>query len=166
MFKKINWPRLVLSLAGPQVIGYAGMLFTKPALNDWYANLDKVSFNPPNWVFGAVWPVLYLLMGVSVYLIWQQTDKLKQKQEKRRAHCAVWLFWFHLLFNFSWTAIFFIFKNTGLALLNLLVLVALIVMIMKEFWHIKRAAAYLLWPYLLWVFFALALNYAIWLLNM
>lgn len=158
-FKIMNYKRLAISLSLPQLAGIIGSLFTTPAIPNWYANLNKPSFNPPNWIFGPVWIILYVLMGISVYLIWQEVEKNKKSKN------AVTLFWMHLIFNASWPIIFFGLKNPALAFINIIIILAFIIILMIKFWKINKYSTYLLAPYLLWVSFAALLNYFIWHLN-
>ena len=157
--KSMSYKRLIISLALPQLAGIVGAFFTSPAIPGWYANLIKPSFSPPNWLFGPVWITLYILMGISVYLIWQ---KIKQN---KKAVGTLWLFWTHLFFNAIWSIIFFGLQNPGLAFINIIIIWLMIVVLIIKFWRINRWAAYLLIPYLLWVSFASALNCFIWYLN-
>lgn len=151
--------RLVISLALPQLAGLIGSAFTISAIPTRYADLEKPGFSPPSWLFGPVWVLLYILMGISIYLIWQKTE------ENKKAKGAIFLFWFHLIFNASWSIIFFGFQNPGLAFVNIIIIWLLIIILMIKFWKINKWSAYLLIPYLLWVSFAGALNYFIWRLN-
>ena len=151
----MNYKRLSISLILPQLTGIIGSFFTVSAIPTWYTTLVKPSFSPPNWLFGPVWVTLYFLMGISIYLIWQKVGKTKD----------FWLFWTHLFFNAIWTMVFFGLRNPGLALINIVILLCLIVVLIIRFWKIKKTSAYLLMPYLLWVSFATYLNWAIWRLN-
>jgi len=143
----------------PQLAGVIGSFFTAPAIPAWYSTLTKPNFSPPNWLFAPVWLSLYLLMGISAYLIWQKTA------EQEKAKSALKLFWSHLIFNALWSIIFFGLQNPGLAFLNIIILWILIVILIVKFWKISSWAAYLLIPYLIWVSFASILNYYIWYLN-
>jgi len=149
----MNYKRLIASLVLPQLAGVVGSLFTFSSVSTWYVGLIKPALNPPSWIFGPVWITLYLLMGISVYLIWQKDSK------------ATTLFWIHLFFNASWSVIFFGLQNPGLALINILVILVFIIALIIKFWKIDKRASYLLVPYLLWVSFATYLNYSIWILN-
>ena len=156
---KLNYKRLIISLALPQLAGTVGSFFTTPAISTWYTTLQRPSFSPPNWLFGPVWIMLYILMGISVYLIWQKVE------QNKIARGALWLFWIHLFFNAIWSVIFFGLQNPGLAFINIIIIWLLIIALMIKFWKISRWASYLLIPYLLWVSFASVLNYFIWYLN-
>ena len=156
---KLNYKRLIICIALPQMAGLVGSFFTAPAITGWYASLQKPSFNPPNWLFGPVWFLLYVLMGISAYLVWEKLA------ENKKAKGAMRLFWIHLFFNASWSIIFFGFQNPGLAFINIIIIWLLIIALIVKFWKISRWASYLLIPYFLWVSFASVLNYFIWYLN-
>lgn len=148
---------LILSIAITESVGILGSVFTAPAIPTWYRGLEKPAFNPPNWIFGPVWTVLYLLMGISLYLVWSSGKKEKAYTLK--------IFWLHLLANFMWSFFFFGLKNPLLGLVEIVVLLGLIVYVMKLFWRINSWSTYLLVPYLLWTSFATLLNFSIWQLN-
>ena len=156
----MNFRRLIVSLIVPQLAGMLGTFFTPVSVvSGWYASLEKPFFAPPNWLFGPVWIALYILMGISIYLIWQQKDKGKETGEAMR------LFWIHLVFNAIWSPIFFGMKNLGLAFIDILIILIFIVVMIVMFWKISKWASWLLVPYLFWIAFALALNYFVWYLN-
>ncbi len=157
--KKINILKLVASLLLCQAAGIVGAFFTRSAIDTWYAGLNKPFFSPPNWLFAPAWLTLYLLMGVSLYLIWRQGLKIK---ENKKAFC---LFLFHLLINALWSIIFFSLRNPFGALICIFLLWVLILVLIKKFFKIEKKSAYLLIPYWLWVSFATILNFAIWQLN-
>jgi translocator protein len=150
---------LAFSLALPLAAGLIGSVATTPAIGTWYAVLNKPVFNPPNWIFGPVWTALYLLMGISLYRIWALVPA------RPEARPAVTLFVIHLAVNALWSIAFFGFKSPGLALLIIITLLGMITVIIKKFYRLDRAAAYLLFPYLAWVGFATLLNFAVWQLN-
>lgn len=149
---KINWSRLFLAVLITQGAGGLGALATTPQIGNWYVYLNKPFFSPPNWLFGPVWTVLYLMMGVSLYLGWQKKVNLK------------W-FWVQLGLNTLWSFLFFGLESPGWALVEIAILWIAIVMTIKSFWAKNRIGSYLLLPYLLWVSFASVLNGAIWWLN-
>lgn len=155
----MNYKRLIISLALPQLAGLIGSIFTTSAIPVWYATLQRPSFSPPNWIFGPVWITLYVLMGISVYLVWQKIEV--NKKAKR----AMLFFWIHLFFNASWSIIFFGFQNPGLAFVNIIIIWFFIIVLMIKFWQINKWSTHLLIPYLLWVSFASILNFFIWYLN-
>lgn len=150
-------PQLFLSMSLSLAAGFIGSYFTVSAIPTWYVTLNKPSFSPPNWVFGPVWTALYILMGISFYLVWISRKKAKQK--------AIKLFLIQLTLNAAWSIIFFGMKNPALALIDVIALWVTIILTIKYFYPITRTATYLLTPYLLWVSFASILNLMIWLLN-
>jgi len=155
----MNYKRLLISLILPQLAGVVGSFFTVSAIPTWYAGLIKPDFSPPNWLFAPVWVILYLMMGVAVYLIWQQLDKVKTAKN------FLAVFWIHLFFNATWSIIFFGLQNPGIAFVNIIIIWLFILALLIKGWVIDKRAAYLLIPYFLWVSFASVLNYFIWYLN-
>jgi translocator protein len=144
-----GWVALPLLLGGG-----VGRIFQPGA---WYDSLAKPTFNPPDWVFGPVWTLLYILMGVAAWLVWRRYGA--------RARGALTLFVAQLAFNVGWSAMFFGLRSPGLAFAWICVLWVLIVATVVAFWRLRRAAGALLLPYLVWVSFAAVLNYSIWQLN-
>lgn len=155
--KNINWRRLLIALFIPQVAGLLGVIFTAPEINSWYENLNKPFFNPPGWIFGPVWTVLYILMGISLYLVWQKRDSLGER-------IFDW-WWIQLALNVLWSVIFFGWHLPLLALIEIGFLWWSIRKTMKSFVEVGRAPVRLLIPYLAWVSFAAILNTAIVWLN-
>jgi tryptophan-rich sensory protein len=152
--------RLLVACAaslGAGLIGSLAMVGGGP--RSWYAALAKPSFTPPNWVFGPVWTVLYLLMGIAAFLIW--------RKGLASAGVKTALAWFlvQLGLNALWTPVFFGLHRIGLALAVIVLLGAAIVATMYRFFRISRPAGLLLVPYLLWVSFATVLNASLWYLN-
>lgn len=150
--------KLLVSLALPLGLGAIAGLFTADAVPEWYATLNKPSFAPPNWVFGPVWTTLYVLMGISLFLIWKRSKSKKRDQ-------AVLVFFIQLALNFGWSFIFFYFNRIGLALIEIVLLWASILVMLMLFHKIKPLAAYINIPYLLWVTFATILNAGYFILN-
>jgi benzodiazapine receptor len=151
--------KLLISVAGCLLVGFIGSLATTPAIPTWYETLNKPFFNPPNWIFGPVWTTLYILMGISVYLIW--TKGIKNKKNKD----ALYFFLIQLGLNFIWSFLFFGFQNPQLAFVEIIFLWAAILITIVKFWKLSKLAAYLLLPYIVWVSFALILNLFIAILN-
>jgi len=149
----------VLSIAICLVVGFLGSVFTMPSINTWYAALNKPIFNPPNWIFGPVWTALYILMGISVYLI------LRKGLRNRRVILATSLFGLQLLLNLEWSFIFFGSHKLPLAFTEILFLWFAILLTIIYFYRLSKTAGWLLVPYLLWVSFAAVLNFVIWRLN-
>jgi len=150
--------KLSASLALPLGLGAVAGIITSDAIPGWYETLNRPSFNPPNWLFGPVWTTLYLLMGISLFLIW------KQKRSKAR-NLAILVFLFQQALNFGWSFIFFYFNRIGFALIEICLLWSSIVIMLVLFYKIKPIAAYINIPYLLWVTFATLLNASYYLLN-
>lgn len=151
--------KLVIAFIICQAAGAIGSIFTVPAIPNWYQGLNKPDFNPPNWVFAPVWFILFTMMAVSLYLIWEKG------LEGKRNRSAVFLFLVHLMINAFWSLAFFGLHNLMLAMIVILILWAAIAVLILLFKRIDKVAAYLLAPYLLWVSFATVLNFAILRLN-
>lgn len=155
---KSNILKLVIALLITIGLGSLGGLFTYPEIKNWYTTLQKPSFQPPNWLFGPVWTLLYTLMGISAYLVW----KLPATAQRNK---ALAVFTIQFILNFCWSIIFFNQHQIGWALVEIIVMWACIVLTMISFSKLSSAAAWLLLPYILWVSFATILNAAIWKLN-
>ena len=154
-----NLPKLLISVIGCELVGFLGTPFTISAISTWYSTLNKPFFAPPNWIFGPVWTLLYLLMGVAFYLIW------KQDRQKKKVKTAEIYFLTQLALNFIWSPIFFGLRAPLLGLIVIVAMWVLIKMTMEKFYPLSKLAFYLLLPYLLWVSFATLLNAAIVVLN-
>jgi benzodiazapine receptor len=132
--------------------------FTAASVATWYVGLDKPAWTPPGWVFGPVWTVLYISMGVAAWLVWT-----------RRAEAAVnlplALFAAQLAVNAAWSGLFFTLRSPGLGLIAIVTLWFLVVATLLAFWLVRPPAGALLLPYLAWLSYAAALNFAIWRLN-
>jgi translocator protein len=149
---------LVWSVIVCQMAGIIGAFFTSPAIPYWYAGLVKPSFNPPSWLFGPVWTLLYLLMGISLYLVWIA------KRNKKRG-CALKAFGVQLGLNSLWSVIFFGLQLPWLAFGEIVILWLMIGMTIYKQLPVSKVAAYLMLPYLAWVSFASVLNLSIAWLN-
>jgi len=125
---------------------------------DWYAHIAKPTWTPPGWLFGPVWGMLYLLMGVSAWLVWRQ-------RYNRSVSFPLACYLLQLAANGLWSWLFFGRQWIGLALIDLIVLVILVAITAAMFRRVHRSAGYMLLPYLLWVSFATALNFQIWRMN-
>ncbi|MBN1157392.1 tryptophan-rich sensory protein [Candidatus Woesearchaeota archaeon] len=147
--------KLVVSIILPFLASAVGGLFTASSVSTWYVDLTKPSFNPPSWVFGPVWTILYLMMGISLYLLWI----------KKSNRTAFILFGIQLVLNASWSILFFGLKVPLYALIEIIFLWFAILMTIIYFYKINKVSAYFLIPYILWVSFASVLNFAIFILN-
>lgn len=155
---KQNIAKLVVALLLPLSVGAVAGMFTSEAVPTWYATLNRPSFNPPNWIFGPVWTTLYILLGISFFLIW------KENPSKQR-NLAINVFSIQMLLNFAWSFIFFYFNMIGLALFEIILLWISIVGMIYIFYKMKPISAYLNIPYLIWVSFATILNTGYYILN-
>ena len=151
--------KLFISILICELAGILGTPFTMSAIPEWYSTLNKPFFSPPNWLFGPVWTLLYLMMGISFYLIWKQNWKTKELKTAG-LYCFAQLF-----LNFIWSPVFFGLRNPVLGLVVIVALWFVLLVTMKKFYSLSRNAFYLLVPYLVWVSFATALNFAIVVLN-
>ncbi|MGB5376642.1 TspO/MBR family protein [Muriicola sp.] len=157
MKKKVLF--IVIAVTICLLIGFLAGFATQSSVDSWYATLNKPSFNPPNWIFAPVWTLLYILMGIAAGLVWAKGFYHVWVKT------ALYYFGFQLLFNALWSIVFFGFQEPFWALLVILVLMILILLTIKWFKIVSKPAAYLMLPYLLWVCFAMLLNYKIWELN-
>lgn len=152
--------KLIISCLLCLSAGALSSLFTTAdSLTTWYAALTKPSFTPPGWLFGPVWTALYILMGLSFFLIWRKGLR------SRPAAIALGCFITQLILNALWTPIFFYLHLILLAFIEILLLSAAIFLTILTFAKISPAAAVLLIPYLAWTVFAAILNASIYLLN-
>jgi tryptophan-rich sensory protein len=156
---KIKYWKLIVSVLIPLLASAVGGFFTSTSVSTWYVELNKPVFNPPNWVFGPVWTALYILMGISLYLVWSKGIKTK------KAKAAVTIFSIQLALNILWSVIFFGLKSPLFAFIEIVFLWSAILMTIIYFYRISKPAAYLLLPYILWVSFAAVLNCFLFILN-
>lgn len=140
---------LALVLGGGLALGF----LTAPG--EWYAGLAKPSFNPPAWLFGPVWTMLYILIAIAGWRVWQCD----------RSGWPMTLWWVQLALNFLWTPVFFAAHQIGLALVVILLMLAAILAFIVTAWRLDRVAAWLFVPYATWVAFASLLNGSIWISN-
>jgi len=151
--------KLIVSIAICLLAGGLGTIFTVSSIPTWYATLVKPSFSPPNWLFGPVWTLLYILMGISLYLIWKKGTKTQKVRED------LMLFGLQLFLNAIWSPIFFGAKNLFISLIVIIFMWLFIFRTILSFGKINKTASYLLYPYLAWVSFASLLNFSVWMLN-
>ena len=151
--------KLIVSIVASFAAGGIGSLFTVKAIPTWYARLKKPRYTPPNRVFGPIWTTLYILMGISVFLVWQMgltTDGTL---------LAFVLFWIQLAINAMWSIIFFGMKSKDGGVITIIILWLLILATTVTSFRVSVWAGALLIPYILWVSIASYLNIGIWLLN-
>ncbi|GAA4341862.1 TspO/MBR family protein [Mucilaginibacter gynuensis] len=158
--REIEIGPLLISIAIPLVLGVIiGFVFTRPEIPGWYASINKPSFTPPSWVFGPVWSIMYILIGTAAYLVWQRRDDSLQFINTRMVYVI------QLLFNFSWSYIFFKMHLILGGLIIIFILLFSILLTISMFYKYNKTAGRLLIPYLVWVSFATALNLGVFLLN-
>ncbi len=150
--------KLFVSILVPLALGFVAGMYTSDAVQGWYDSLNRPSFNPPDWVFGPVWTMLYITMGVSFFIIWNATPT-------RERTIAIIVYLLQLVLNFAWTFLFFYYQQLGWALVEIAFLWLVIVFMLFRFYKVKMMAAWLNVPYLLWVSFATALTAAWYFLN-
>lgn len=155
---KKGW-KLLIALGLPLAVAATAGYFTVAGVGSWYQTILRPAWNPPNWVFGPVWTVLYLLMGLALYLVWIAPGSAPRK----RTGIALW--GVQLAANFCWSLFFFNLHRIGTALADLALLWLLILLTIFAFARIDKRAAWLLVPYISWVSFAGILNFTIWMLN-
>lgn len=153
-----TWAGFFLFLVICFGIAVIGGMTTAASVSSWYPTLVKPPFNPPDWVFGPVWSILYLLIAISGWRVWL-------RRGFSGAPGAMALYGAHLLANLAWSLIFFGLRSPGLALMDIVLLLILIGLNIRAFSRIDGTAAHLLWPYFGWVGFAAILNFSIWILN-
>ncbi|CAG0957263.1 Tryptophan-rich protein TspO [Methanosarcinales archaeon] len=151
--------KLIVSITICLFAGFLGSFFTIPAIPTWYATLTKPSFAPPNWLFFPVWTTLFVMMGISLYLVWRRG--LEGQQVKN----ALVIFAVQLILNVLWSAAFFGLRSPLSGLIEISILWISIAFTIMIFMKISRTAGLLLIPYIIWVSFAAILNFMIWRLN-
>lgn len=157
---KLKHPMLLIfSFGFVFLTAFIGSSATGSNIATWYVLLKKPPFNPPNWVFGPVWTVLYILMTISLYRVWRKGFK------KKEIKTAVILFFVNLFLNALWSITFFGLKNVSLAIVVIIALLLSIIVLIRKFSVIDKVSSKLLIPYALWVSFATILNFSIWILN-
>jgi translocator protein len=150
---------LVICVAIPLLVGVAGSLATATSIPTWYAGLVKPPLTPPNWAFGPVWTTLYILMGISLYLVVREGIATKPVQQ------GIIAFGGQLFVNLLWSLVFFGLQSPLLGLITILLLIILVVISMFYFYRVSHVAAGLLMPYIIWIAIATYLNAMILVLN-
>jgi len=150
---------LIFSIVIVQLAGAVGAIFTSSSVSTWYAGVNKPVFNPPNWIFGPVWTMLFLLMGIALYLV------LVNGWGYNGVKIAVLIFTIHFALNILWSFLFFGLQNPFFAFIEIIILAISIILTMYFFYRVSPPAMYLLIPYIFWVSFASILNFSIWRLN-
>jgi len=144
--------KLIISFVLTFLVAALGSSVTTGAIKGWYTTIQKAPFNPPNWIFGPVWTILFILMAISLYLVWQKTK-------------FPMIFALQLFLNFFWSYSFFYLHKPLLAYIDILALIFVLILTIIQFKAINKLAAILLYPYLAWVSFASILNLYVVILN-
>jgi tryptophan-rich sensory protein len=151
--------KFIIAILLCEIVGITSGLLASANKNEWFDNLNKPTWNPPGYLFGPVWTTLYLLMGISLALIW---NNKASERSKRNAYV---LFATQLFLNFWWSIFFFKMQSPALALVDIVLMVITIILTIFSFSSFSKPAAWLLVPYISWVSFATILNFSIWYLN-
>jgi benzodiazapine receptor len=149
--------KLVFCIGSCLAAAWVGSLLTRPALQPWYGSLVKPWWTPPNWVFAPAWIILFVTMAVAAWLVWERTGKWTAFPLR--------LFLAQLLLNVTWSAVFFYFRAPAAAFFEIVLLWCAILVTAMAFGKSVAPAGWLMIPYLAWVSYAAALNFAIWRLN-
>jgi len=142
----------IITYSASFIGGMATISFKEP----WYSQLVKSNYNPPDWVFAPVWTTLYLMMTLAIWLFWHT---------KNRDMNTVYIYFIHIVFNTTWSIVFFGLHQILLALIVLIVLIILIIILILRFKRVNLVSYYLMIPYLLWTLYALFLNFNLLILN-
>lgn len=151
--------KLVISIVVCQGAGFIGSIFTTPAIATWYGGLNKPPFSPPNWLFGPVWIVLFLLMGIALFLVW------RQGMHAPGVVIALIVFAVQLVLNILWSFLFFKLQSPLCGFIEIVILWLAIILTILCCARISRTAGVLLIPYIVWVSFAAILNFSLYKLN-
>lgn len=156
---EIQYLKLTIAILVCLLAGFIGSVFTSKSVSTWYTTLKKPSFNPPDWVFAPVWTAIFILMGVSLYLVWSKG------LEAKGVKIAIIIFCVQLLLNILWSFLFFGLQSPFYAFMDITVLWFIILLMIIYFYRISPVSSYLLFPYISWVSFATVLNFMIIRLN-
>ena len=142
----------IITYSASFIGGMATISFKEP----WYSELIKSNYNPPDWIFAPVWTTLYLMMTLAIWFFWHS---------KNRDMNTIYIYFIHIVFNTTWSIIFFGLHQILFALIVLLILIFLIVILIIRFKRVNLVSYYLMIPYLLWTLYALFLNFNLLILN-
>ena len=143
---------LIFTYSASFIGGIVTISFKEP----WYSQLIKSNYNPPDWVFAPVWTTLYLMMTIAIWLYWHS---------RNRDINTIYIYFIHIVFNTTWSIIFFGLHQILLALVILMILIILIIILIIRFKYVNKVSSYLMIPYLLWCCYALFLNFNLYILN-
>ena len=142
----------IITYSASFIGGMATISFKEP----WYSQLVKSNYNPPDWIFAPVWTTLYLMMTLAIWFYWHS---------KNREMNTIYIYFIHIVFNTTWSIVFFGLHQIFLALIVLVILIILIIILILKFIQVNNVCAYLMIPYLLWSCYALFLNFNLFILN-
>ena len=142
----------IITYSASFIGGMATISFKEP----WYSELIKSNYNPPDWIFAPVWTALYLMMTLAIWFFWHS---------KNRDMNTIYIYFIHIVFNTTWSIVFFGLHQILFALIVLLILIFLIVILIIRFKRVNLVSYYLMIPYLLWTLYALFLNFNLYILN-
>ena len=142
----------IITYSASFIGGMATISFKEP----WYSQLVKSNYNPPDWIFAPVWTTLYLMMTLAIWFYWHS---------KNREMNTIYIYFIHIVFNTTWSIVFFGLHQILLALIVLMILIAFIIILILRFKRVNYASSYLMIPYLLWSCYALFLNFNLLILN-
>jgi len=156
---KFNPLAFIINIAIPLVVGAIGGFFTAHSVKTWYPTLAKPAFNPPDWIFAPVWTTLYILIGISAYRVWQKRKEIVHFPR------TIAIYLMQLILNLMWSFIFFYAHQIGVALVEIVLLLVIVIINARVFYKVDKTAGLLFVPYILWVGFATLLTASIFSLN-
>ena len=142
----------IITYSASFIGGLASIRFKEP----WYSQLVKSNYNPPDWVFAPGWTTLYLMMTLAIWFYWNS---------KKREMNTIYIYFIHIVFNTTWSIVFFGMHQILLALIVLMILIVLIIILILKFKRVNYTSSLLMIPYLLWCCYALFLNFNLYILN-
>jgi benzodiazapine receptor len=155
----LSYPKLAAAILLCVIVGSVGSLVTITGPGSWYSTLQKPFFTPPSWLFAPVWIMLFVLMGIALYLVWESGT------ERREVKAALGIFGVQFFLNVIWSFLFFGLKSPLLGFVDIILLWVMIAATIWVFFRVRKSAAYFLIPYIAWVTLASALNGAIYFMN-
>ncbi|MBL60885.1 MAG: tspO/MBR family protein [Candidatus Pelagibacter sp.] len=156
-----NYKSLIFILLITFLSSFIAGFITQLNIDPWYQSLNKLSFSPPNWIFGPVWTVLYAFMSIAIWVVYEKSKKSDLIFSKK----ILRYYFYHLAINLSWSFIFFYFHLIFFAFINILVLIITIIFLMYLYFPRSKISFILMVPYLLWITFAAVLNLGLYLIN-
>ena len=156
-----NFKSLILILTVTYFSSAIAGYVTRLNIDPWYQSLNKLSFSPPNWIFGPVWTILYALMSIAIWVVYEKTKATDLNFSKK----ILKIYFYHLIINFTWSFVFFYYHLIFAAFINIIFLIAAIVILMVLYFPKSKISFVLMIPYFVWVMFAAILNFGLYLIN-